>query len=1031
MGNKIELALWRGDLKSLQFYTDHCHEEYVQHYRRPGVFGAYAIHILVYVYHKYNQPLLLSNILFNMRGCEDMDVIFGGGITAMDLACNDHLLMCILWSMNCVLKARHFYRVDQSHAENPWIFGMLERHYQSFCEKDTLDALLRSLGPQNIHDLLYPGAPTFFTPLFVAVLANNQAVLKALISKGAKPNLQPHTSEGNYSLLHLAARLDHCSLISTLVEAGCCLHECATGEHRKSRTPLVIAAHYGNLRSIKALAESASFDIRSSSGDCALYAAAQEGQFHVIPMLVKLGCKVDYNLGGNQSLAMPIHAATRGNYVGALRVLLQQTGNLADASITCNGSTPLHVAARAGSSEVVPVLMHKGILPRESDDMVRNLESPYHIAVCKEELGVLKALISTEFYIPMKFLGSLLHFALDVRHLRAKGIHSTPSLPYNGRSTRFLEELVKVGCSIRTPSEDTGFLPIHVAALWNDSVAVQLFINLGFPPNAFTRSRKGRRGTPMHIAAQSNSTKVIEILAANGCNVDFHHPLEDPPLHVAICSGSVNSVSTLLRLGASTMLENRAGIQPLYSAIATNQAEIIEILVNSGVSISQFEFGYDSFVRCVAKSIQMEELVRNGALLNSDTMLPQLIPDSLATISPTHEKVLQVTLERLYPKPTDFVIPPLLFAVYCNKEAAIRKLVALGADVNEEFFETNPLFVACKKGSQKLAAVLIDIGADIEATAQSGLRPLHAAVLYNHPDVVLTLIEKGCCPTSQVMNCGQPDLTPFQLACIMCRPVVLRMLFETVPDIHEATYDQLSPLHLAILTPGVNFSSMRGGGDCNASIKIKPVCLEETVQVLLNFKCHVNAVDKEGVTPLDLAVHYNLERIVFLLTQAGGERGVKIKEKEGLRRRVEVLESRMRYLGANMNAMEYRLQDLQTKETQSTNSLNPLNSDLNAKIVESLLRKFNDVFIRDAGAKEVASELRRRRVIPQPVEIKIERTLNRKEANGHLYDHLFSQGTLETLQMVCDVFIKEEGYHRMNELGKMMKKEFHNLLEIL
>ena len=79
--------------------------------------------------------------------------------------------------------------------------------------------------------------------------------------------------------------------------------------------------------------------------------------------------------------------------------------------------------------------------------------------------------------------------------------------------------------------------------------------------------------------------------------------------------------------------------------------------------------------------------------------------------------------------------------------------------------------------------------------------------------------------------------------------------------------------------------------------------------------------------------------------------------------------------------------------------------------------------MKDASAREVASELRRRQVIPEPVETKIERALDRKTANGLLYDHLCAQGTFQTLDIVCDVFIGEQGYPRMNQLGREMKEE--------
>ena len=91
--------------------------------------------------------------------------------------------------------------------------------------------------------------------------------------------------------------------------------------------------------------------------------------------------------------------------------------------------------------------------------------------------------------------------------------------------------------------------------------------------------------------------------------------------------------------------------------------------------------------------------------------------------------------------------------------------------------------------------------------------------------------------------------------------------------------------------------------------------------------------------------------------------------------------------------------------------------------VEVFLRLFYNDIRRDAEATAVAAELRRQRVIPEAIETKIKIAQDRKEANGHLYDHLLSQATVKTLRIVCDVFIKEEGYPRMNELGERMKKD--------
>ena len=55
------------------------------------------------------------------------------------------------------------------------------------------------------------------------------------------------------------------------------------------------------------------------------------------------------------------------------------------------------------------------------------------------------------------------------------------------------------------------------------------------------------------------------------------------------------------------------------------------------------------------------------------------------------------------------------------------------------------------------------------------------------------------------------------------------------------------------------------------------------------------------------------------------------------------------------------------------------------KLIKDFLEQFYGSFMKDASAREVVSELQRRKVIPEPVETKIERAEDRKTANGLLY----------------------------------------------
>ena len=861
------------------------------------------MHILVY--RKQYDPCVWYDLFYHMAGEEDLNVSFGGGVTAADLARGDTLMMMRLRLCQVYLEARHLYRLDNIREinKNDQYFKM-KNAIESFCVKGLSKALLPALGSHNIHSTLYPGAPSFFTPLFVAVLANDWPFLKALISKGAKPSSQPPAPEGNYGLLHLAARLGHHSLIRVLIKAGCPVNANAH-PYGTSRTPLAIAAHYGNLTCVKALANSPGFDLKSSKGADALSAAAQQGQFHVIPTLVKLGCRVDDS--PHSSLITPLHVAAMGDHAGVVETLLRLGAN--PFSVSSRGETALHLAAEHGSSDVIPILVHAGLSPYDADCTGKR-SSPFHTAALYGALNVLKAFIKSNCFIPSSSEDSLLHYALGVRHY-PKVNPSMPLVLPKRISTHFLAELVELGCSVTTidHTSELGKLPIHYASHHNDPAVIQLLIDLGCPKNAFTRSKDGCRLTPMQVAAGYNSVEVIRVLAANGCNVDFHHPLEDPPLHVAISYGSVEAVRALLELEASVTLRNQSRRLPMHTAIVSNQIEMIDILFQYGASVEgQAQvFVDDEDAKC------MKELFKY------DTTYAYFPFSEMSSPADRAARLLIKHINKLRNRPKD--IYPLSFAVYHKNRAAARKLIELGANVDAmPMSDWNPLRLACILGLADIVGDLIDFGANCDIRQDGEFLPLHTAIKYNRPSVVQTLINKGCDPNVPTIVRGKPDLTPFQLACIMRCPEIVQILHNWVPNIHRLTPDHLSPLHLAILKPGIGRTSHNGSVTVQP-LKIKAARQEETVELLLKYGCNVNATALD-LTPLDFALHYELKEIVYLLVEAGGERGDKITDREEMRNRIEFLEGRVASLDLKVDKMEARLQTLEDHEVKSESILN-------------------------------------------------------------------------------------------------------------
>ena len=67
--------------------------------------------------------------------------------------------------------------------------------------------------------------------------------------------------------------------------------------------------------------------------------------------------------------------------------------------------------------------------------------------------------------------------------------------------------------------------------------------------------------------------------------------------------------------------------------------------------------------------------------------------------------------------------------------------------------------------------------------------------------------------------------------------------------------------------------------------------------------------------------------------------------------------------------------------------------------------------------------LRRKGVIPELVQSRINSARNEKDAQEILFAHLMQHADVDTLMRYCEVAIGSEGYPKMQSLGRKMKEE--------
>ena len=830
---------------------------------RLDVFGVRPLHVAVFRGHYHLLPILVRFIEY-----EDFDATFGSeSLTATHLAeiTNNTTTKMFLERTKELLEVQNFYRLDPSEDKR---FTGYRKVYQKFRNKRSGGSFMKALGKHNISQS-FPNTPPHFTPLYVAVLTDNVEAVKLLLAKGA--NVHHYISNGDYNLLHAAARHNRYRIIPLLIQAGASLTE----RNPSQRTPFCIAARWGHLASMKAISSSKKFNLASSNGNVALFCAAHEGQFHVIPTLVHLGCDMEYRVEPfNQT---PLHVSVIHNHSGVVRTLLALGAEPSPLDAVKN--TPLHIAAANGSSDVIKPLLEFG---SSLYNVNRLLLTPPEEAVLNNEFGFLRAAMDHHGYdvnAQDQFGYTLLHTMIMLRHtisdhyvqvleelIRIDGdlnapmeedLLTTQLAAQYYPSVKVLKKLVQMGCDLNAPMED-GLLPIHFATQHNDAEAVRALVELGSDVDVPTLSEYKRN--PIHIAAGLNCVEAIEVLIELGCDIEAQQStkLKLRPLHLTILHRSQEAFRKLMEKGADIHSEMSNGMTAIFFAIQQNAFDMIKVLVQKG---SKIDDTYD---------------------LVSSESAKMFLESASSNYSPA--------------LPSQLLITPLNIAIICNHRRCVVELLELGASTADTFLQLSSLQLAAQQGLHEIAGDLIDHGANVNRSREGdGFTPLHFAIMGNHIRVVRVLVTKGCDVTKPTFRNSNPDLTPLQLASLMCRSAIIRMISQRVPDINQLTEEGLSPLHLALLNPTIRTNTKDGEVTFPAVSEEDMERYEEerarTVDILMKIEgIKLSVTDTEDITPLDIAVQKKLKDIVFSLVEAWGLRGETKKTIDQLQARIDYLE---------------------------------------------------------------------------------------------------------------------------------------------
>ncbi|XP_030020883.1 serine/threonine-protein phosphatase 6 regulatory ankyrin repeat subunit A isoform X1 [Manduca sexta] len=800
-------------------------------------------------------------------------------------------------------------------------------HIVASRQTGTATSILRALLTAAGKDIRLRADGRGKIPLLLAVEAGNQSMVRELLSAQTAEQLRASTPAGD-TALHLAARRRDVDMARILVDYGAvvdatngagqtALHiAAAEGDEplvkyfygvranaaiadNEDRTPMHLAAENGHAAIIELLADKfkASIFERTKDGSTLMHIASLNGHADCAMMLFKKGV---YLHMPNKDGARSIHTAARYGHVGIINTLLQK-GESVDVT-TNDNYTALHIAVESCKPAVVETLLGYG-----ADVHIRGgkqRETPLHIAA---------------------------------------------RIPDGDKCALML---LKSGAGPNKATED-GMTPVHVAAKFGNLATLILLLEDGGDPLRKTKSGE----TPLHMACRSCKPDVVRHL------IEFIKEHKGENIAIAYIDAVDDDGASALHFACKITKEE--------VKIPTADRQVVKCLIENGADVSlqtrhnhetAFHFcavaGNNDVMTEMITHISTADVSRALNRQNSIGWTPLLIAcnrghmELVSTLLSNHARVdvfdvegrsaLHLAAEHGYLQVCDALLTNKAFinSKARNGRTALHLAAMNGFAHLVKFLirdhnavidvltlkKQTPLHLAAASGQMEVCKLLLELGANIDATDELGQKPIHAAAqsnysevvqlfLQQHPNLVMATTKDGntCAHIAAIQGSVKVieelmkfdrtgvisarnklnDSTPLQLAAEGGHADVVKVLVRAGASCTEENRAGLTAVHLAAEHGHTNvLDVMRSTNTLRISSKklgLTPLHIAayygqaETVRELLS---HVPGTVKSeapsgvslvpelgaesGLTPLHLAAYNGNENVVRLLLNSAG-----------------------------------------------------------------------------------------------------------------------------------------------------------------
>jgi ankyrin repeat protein len=602
-----------------------------------------------------------------------------------------------------------------------------------------------------------------------------------------------------------------------------------------------------------------------------LHEAARAGRTRIVQLLLEHGAdpNLDYQFANVPGPFTPLSDAVTGGHFESARLLCER-GARPEVSAGKNEDSLPHYAAAYLQPRFLRLLLEQRADPNKRDGFGL---APLHVAADRGDIAKARLLLDFKADVNAEtpdgatplFFGMVRGHRDFCDFLLAHGARLDAYSAFGLGLRREAIDLVAADPALaNAPDRRLGRTPLFWAARAGDPGLVEWLLghgaranvrapgivfsgNVVAGPRAWEGEPAGGRGvTPLHVAAEAESTDAVRLLLQKGAAIDARDDQGRIALHLAAKRRHAEILKLLVNAGADVGAQDDTGAIPLCNAIPDSAC--LEILLRAKADVNAADKGRGPPLLAAAYGGHKDVadlLLARGAKLEFYS----------ACLLGRAREVEQCLKEdpRLADAPVPFSLyydqTPLALAAHAGQAEVVDVLIARGAEAQPARKRyPSALHVAAMYGRQNVVEHLLAKGIPIDSpTAREAGTALFDAVIFAQPEMVRFLLERGANPRVRVSSFAPAQGTP--LHCVGARR-----------NAWGPEEDQASP-DLARREVTIARLLIDAGADLEAKSDLGQTPLHEAASaghaewaaLLLARGARVNARDKSYNTPLHYA----------------------------------------------------------------------------------------------------------------------------------------------------------------------------------